>query len=421
MTTELFPMEALYKEVPLEAYARLAVKKGVALEAGQMLVLRAPLEAAPFVREIVRIAYEAGAAYVHVEWSDGETGKMRYKVASEAALRTFPKWLADGYEAMAREGAAFLTVYAPDPDLLVDVPPERVALANKTVGEATKPYRALLMSDHARWSLLSAPTAAWAKKVFPDLPPAEAVRTLWRHILAASRVTGGDPLENWEKHAGALGRRVRYLNEKRYRALHFRGPGTDLVVGLPEGHVWQGGGSRDRRGIFFLPNIPTEEVYTLPHRERVDGVVAATKPLNYNGVLIDGIRLEFRDGAVVSASAKTNEAALRHLLEMDEGARRLGEVALVPDDSPISRSGVLFYNTLYDENAACHLALGKAYPTTLEGGAALDEAALLRRGANVSLVHEDFMIGSGALDVDGVTEAGDREPLLVSGRWAFDV
>ncbi|MBE3596383.1 MAG: aminopeptidase [Hydrogenibacillus sp.] len=414
-------MEALYEAFPLEDFARLAVLKGVALADGQMLVLRAPIEAYPFVRKVVQVAYEAGATYVHLEWSDSETARLRYALGSDAALRTYPQWLADGYERMAKEGAAFLTIYAPNPDLLKDVPPERVALANKTVGEATKAYRALLMSDAARWSLISAPTVPWARKVFPDLAPEAAVRRLWELILKVSRVTGGDPLANWERHAAELGRRVDYLNAKQYQALVFRGPGTELTVGLPEGHLWQGGGSTDANGVHFLPNIPTEEVYTMPHRERVEGVVTASKPLNYNGTLIEGFRLTFEGGRVVDYHADRGADVLKHLLEMDEGARFLGEVALVPHDSPISQANVLFYNTLFDENAASHLALGKAYPTTLQRGAELSLEELVKRGANHSIVHEDFMIGRAEMDVDGVTRDGTREPVMREGRWAFAV
>lgn len=405
----------------LKTYARLAVLAGVALQKDQDLVLRTPLEAQPLAEEIVRIAYAHGARYVHVEWNDEGVTRARYEHASDQALGYFPAWVAGGYETMAREGAAFLTIYAPNPDLLSDLSPARVALGTKTVSEAMKGYRAFMMSDRARWSLISYPTSSWAKKVFPDLSLEEAKARLWDVILRTARAATGDPLENWRAHRKNLERRVEALNAKRYRALHYRAPGTDLKVGLPEGHIWYGGGSIDTRGIPFLPNIPTEEVYTMPHRERVEGTVRATKPLVYNGSLIDDFTLTFENGRVVSAQAARGEDVLKQLLEMDEGARYLGEVALVPVDSPIYQENILFYNTLFDENAACHLALGEAYPTTIEGGVDLSKEELLARGANTSLVHEDFMIGSPELSIDGELPSGQSEAVFRQGRWAFEV
>ncbi|MDY0322807.1 MAG: aminopeptidase [Candidatus Carbobacillus sp.] len=405
----------------LKEYAKLAVLAGVALQKDQDLVVRAPLEAQPLAEEIVRLAYAQGARYVHMEWSDEGITRARFEHASDQALQYFPKWIANGYEEMAQAGAAFLTIYAPNPDLLSDLPPTRVAMGTKTVSEVMKGYRAYLMSDRARWSLISYPTSSWAKKVFPELDIEEAKKRLWEVILRTARAATGDPLENWRKHRRNLERRVDILNAKRYRALYYRAPGTDLKVGLPEGHLWHGGGSIDARGIPFLPNIPTEEVYTMPHRERVEGTVRATKPLVYNGSLIDGFTLTFENGRVVSARAERGEDVLHQLLDMDEGARYLGEVALVPVDSPIYAEQILFYNTLFDENASCHLALGEAYPTTLEGGVDLSKEALRAKGANTSLVHEDFMIGSPELSIDGERPDGTLEPVFRQGKWAFEV
>ncbi|MBT9252935.1 MAG: aminopeptidase [Brockia lithotrophica] len=405
----------------LRAYARLAVRKGVNLQSGQVLVLNAPVEARDFVSYLVEEAYRSGARYVLVNYGDDRVTRLRYLLADDEALDYFPRWMGEGYAQMAREGAAFLSIYAPDPDLLADIPASRVARGDKARREAFRGYYAYTMSDRARWSLISVPTPAWARKVFPDLSEGEAVEVLWDAVLGISRVRPGDPLENWDLHRRNLERRVAYLNAKRYRKLHFRGEGTDLVVGLPEGHIWHGGGATDHAGIPFQPNIPTEEVYTMPHRLEVEGYVRNTKPLNVHGTLVDGFTLWFEGGRVVRFTAERGEETLRHLLDTDEGARHLGEVALVPVDSPVAQSGLLFYNTLYDENASCHLALGQAYPTTLQGGPDLSEDELRARGANRSLIHEDFMIGSPTLDVDGILPDGTREPLLRRGLWAFEV
>jgi len=410
-----------FEEGMLQAYARLAVRKGVNLQSGQVLVLNAPLEAKEFVAHVVEEAYRVGAKYVFVNYGDDRVTRLRYLLASDDALDYFPQWFGEGYAQLAREGAAFLSIYAPDPDLLVDIAAQRVARGDKARREAFRSYYTYTMSDRARWSLVSVPTPAWAKKVFPELPEAEAVEALWDVVLRISRVMPGDPLENWDQHRRDLEQRVAYLNAKGYRELHFRGEGTDLHLGLPEGHIWHGGGATDQLGIPFQPNIPTEEVYTMPHRLEVEGYVRNTKPLNVHGALVDNFTLWFEKGRVVRFSVERGEETFRHLLDTDEGARYLGEVALVSVNSPIAQSGLLFYNTLYDENASCHLALGQAYPTTLKGGTELSDDELRARGANRSLIHEDFMIGSPTLDVDGILPDGTREALLRQGLWAFEV
>ncbi|WP_027408476.1 aminopeptidase [Anoxybacteroides tepidamans] len=407
-------------EKKLDNYAMLAVRTGVNIQQGQTLVVNAPLEAAPLVRKIAQKAYEAGAKHVYVEWNDEELTYIKYKHAPEEAFSEYPMWRAQGMEQMAQEGAAFLSIYAPNPDLLKDVDPKRIATFMKTSSEALRNYRSALMADRNCWSLISTPTPAWAKKVFPDLPEQEAIDKLWDVIFDVTRVSTEDPVQAWNEHNEKLAHIVDYLNNKQYKQLIYEAPGTNLTIDLVENHVWHGGAAVSEDGVRFNPNIPTEEVFTMPHKDGVNGTVRNTKPLNYGGNLIDGFTLTFKDGKVVDFTAEQGYDTLKHLLETDEGARRLGEVALVPHRSPISESNLIFYNTLFDENAACHLALGKAYPTNIQDGAALAKEELDARGVNDSLVHEDFMIGSAELNIDGVTNDGKREPIFRNGNWAIE-
>ncbi len=406
-------------EQNLEKYAELAVHVGVKVEKGQTLVINAPLPAAEFVRRIAEKAYEAGAKNVHVEWQDEKLTRIKYEKAPDEAFAEFPMWKAKGYEEMAENGAAFLSIYSPNPDLLKGIDPKRIATANKTGATAMKNYRSYLMADKARWSIISVPTVEWAKKIFPDATEEQAVEQLWEAIFKVTRVDQEDPIAAWQQHNETLKQKVEYLNSKQYKQLVYEAPGTNLTVELPENHVWQGGGSISQSGIPFNPNMPTEEVYTMPHKDGVNGTVRSTKPLNYAGNVIDNFTLTFENGKVVDFTAEEGYDTLKHLLDTDEGARRLGEVALVPHHSPISDSGLIFYNTLFDENASNHLALGEAYPVNLEGGTSMSPEELAERGANKSLVHEDFMIGSAEMNIDGVTKDGVREPIFRNGNWAF--
>ncbi|MGG3998216.1 aminopeptidase [Anoxybacillus kestanbolensis] len=408
-------------EKKLQKYAELAVRVGVNIQPGQTLFINAPLPSAPLVREIAKKAYEAGAKHVHVEWSDEEITYIKFKHAPEEALHEYPSWLAKGREEVAEKGGAFLSIYAPNPDLLKDIDPARVAAATKAASMALQHYRSRLMADHNCWSLIAVPTPAWAKKVFPNMNEDEAIAKLWDVIFQVTRVDQDDPIAAWKTHNEKLARIVDYLNNKQYKQLIYDGPGTNLTVELPDGHVWAGGAARSTDGIVFNPNMPTEEVFTMPHKDGTNGVVRNTKPLNYGGNIIDGFTLTFKDGKVVDFTAEVGYDTLKHLLDTDEGARRLGEIALVPHRSPISQSNLVFYNTLFDENAASHLALGKAYPTNIEGGTNMRTEELLARGANDSLVHEDFMIGSHELNVDGVTKDGVREPIMRNGEWVISI
>ena len=403
----------------LENYAALAVQVGVNVQQGQTVVVMAPITAAPLVRLIASKAYEAGAKNVHVEYNDEELSRIKYKQAPEEVFLEYPMWRAKAWEEYAEKGAAFITVYSPNPDLLNDVDPSRVATASKTASTAMSSYRSSLMNHTNAWTLISYATPEWAAKVFPDQSPEEAVQKLWERIIDATRIGLENPIQAWGDHNAKLKQMVELLNGKRYKQLQYEAEGTSLTVDLPEGHIWLGGSKANAKGIFFNPNMPTEEVFTMPLRDGVNGVVRSTKPLNYNGQVINGFSLTFKDGKVTDYSAEKGYEALTHLLNTDEGARHLGEIALVPHDSPISNSNVTFFNTLYDENASCHLALGQAYPVNLAGGTNMSSEELLANGANRSLTHEDFMIGSPDMNIDGVTQDGKREPIFRNGNWAI--
>lgn len=400
-----------------EKYAALILQKGVNVQKGQPVFITAPIEGADFVRCVVRKAYELGAKNVHVKWEDDELTLLKYTYAPDEVLRQFPEWAVRERESFAEDGACFISIYASNPDLLKGIPPERIALAQKAANQALTKFREYIMNDKVTWTVVSIPTVAWAQKIFPKLTATEAVERLWRTIFTIVRVDQANPLNVWDDHNATLKIMREKLNEKQYKKLIFTAPGTNLEVGLPNGHIWHGGAAVSAQGVVFNPNMPTEEVFTMPHKYEVNGTVTSTKPLHYGGNVIDEFTLTFKDGAVVDFSAKQGEAILKHLLKTDEGAKRLGEVALVPHESPISQSGLVFYNTLFDENASCHLALGKAYPTNIAGGPEMDQAALDAHGVNDSMIHVDFMIGSQEMNIDGVKADGTKEAIFRNGTW----
>ena len=403
----------------LEKYAELSVKVGVNIQPGQTLLVRSPIECAPFVRKVVKKAYDLGAKEVFVEWSDEECTLIKYLNAPEETFNEFPTWVSDQYVDIAKNGGAFLTIYAQDPDLLKDVDPQRVANFQKASAEALKEWRSYTLSDKSKWSIVSVPTANWSKKVFPGVSEEEAIDKMWEAIFHCTRVDQEDPIEAWNQHNKNLKVRMNFLNDSKFKTLYFKSGKTDITMELPEGHIWASGASKDPNGVNFNPNIPTEEVFTLPHKYGVNGTVSSTKPLNYGGSLIDEFSLTFKDGKVVEYKAEVGENILKGLLNSDDAASYLGEVALVPHDSPISNSGVLFYNTLFDENASCHLALGSAYPFCLEGGKEMNDEELAQAGLNNSITHEDFMIGNAEMNIYGVTEEGQEEAIFINGNWAF--
>jgi aminopeptidase len=410
----------------LEAYAGLTVKVGLNLRAGQRLLVIGPLanggvslEAAPLVRHIAASAYRAGAPLVEALWGDDDLLLTRFRHAPRESFSQFSAWLPRTLVEHVENGHAVLSVYANDPDQLKDEHPELISAVQQTTARAVREFREQISRNQANWTVVSAAGAGWAAKVFPDAAPEEQMARLWGAIARLCRLDRPDPIAAWETHLANLAARRDLLNAKRYTAFKYRGPGTDLMIGLPAGHTWVSGRSVSQSGIEFAPNLPTEEVFTMAHKDRVDGIVRSTKPLSYGGTLIEGFGLRFEQGRVVSHSADRGEEVLRKLLGTDEGAGRLGEIALVPHSSPISQSGLLFYNTLFDENAASHVALGSAYKFTMTGGEAMDEETFAREGGNRSAIHVDFMIGSGELDIDGVRADGATEPLMRDGEWAF--
>ncbi|MCC3374475.1 aminopeptidase [Cohnella sp. REN36] len=406
-------------ELMLNKYAELVIRVGVNIQVGQVLIVHAPIETAELTRLIVAKAYEVGAKYVIVEWDDDEITRIRYEKASDDSFDYYPQWLADSMVHFAEEGGAILHIKVPNPDLFQGIESSKVSAAVKSAAIARKEYSTYTRNSKISWSLIKAPTRAWANRVFADLPEEQRVDAMWEAIFQMVRVNTDDPISAWREHIDQLKLRQNLLNAKGYRSLHFRAPGTDLRVELPERHIWLGGGGENEKGIYFVANMPTEEVYTMPHRTGVNGTVKSTKPLNLNGRLVEGITFTFRDGKVAAYEAESGREHLTSLLDTDEGASYLGEVALVPHDSPISNLNRVFYNTGIDENASCHLALGSAYPVNLEGGTKLSGEELLERGANISLTHVDFMIGCANLDVDGELPDGTIEPVFRQGNWAF--
>ncbi|XOQ26779.1 MAG: Aminopeptidase [Mitsuokella multacida] len=405
----------------LQSYAKLVVRIGVNLQHDQILVINAPIECADFARVIAKEAFAAGAHDVVVSWGDEKLAHLRYAEGKTQLFTEFPEWRRAFYEDYAAQGAAFISIAARDPEIFSDIDPEKLKLANQAAGAALMEYRERLMNNRNTWCVVSVPTKGWAKKVFPELSEEEAVARLWQEIFQTVRVGDGlDTVKAWQEHIDFLHKAADFLNKNDFAKLHYtNGLGTDLTVELPEGHIWAGGAEKSELGIMFAANLPTEEVYTLPKRDGVNGIVYATKPLNFNGSLIENFHLRFKDGKVIDFAAEKGEEILKGLLETDEGSCYLGEVALVPFDSPISKSGVLFYNTLFDENAACHLALGKAYPTCLKGGDKMDSVTLLQHGVNDSLMHEDFMIGSRDLEIVGTRRDGTTVQVFHQGNFAF--
>lgn len=412
MTTDPISPEALDK------LADVAVKVGLNLQEGQDLVITAPVEALPLVRRITAAAYRAGAGVVTPILSDAGITLARFENAQDASFDKAADWLYAGMAEAFKGNAARLAIVGEDPMLLAEQDPEKVSRAGKANSIAYKPALEKIANFDINWTIVSYPTVAWASRVFPDLPEAEAVEKLANALFSSSRVLDADPVANWTDHNANLRKRTAWLNEQRFDALHFSGPGTDLTVGLAEDHEWHGGASTATNGITCNPNIPTEEVFTTPHSARVDGVVRSTKPLSHQGSLIDDIEVRFEAGKIVEAKASKGEAVLQKLLDSDEGARRLGEVALVPHSSPISQSGVLFYNTLYDENAACHIALGQCYSKCFINGGDLSSEEIAARGGNSSMIHVDWMIGSAEMDIDGILHDGTRVPVFRKGEWA---
>lgn len=405
--------------IKLDRLAQITVKTGLGLKAGQDIVVTAPVEALPLVRRIAYHAYAAGAKLVTPLFSDEELTLLRMRTARDESFDYAAGWLYQGMAKAYAQGAARLAIVGENPVLLAHEDSGKIARANKAASLAYKPALEKISNFDINWNIIAYPTLAWARAVFPDLADNEATRALAEAIFAASRADSEDPIAAWAEHNARLQYRSAWLNGENFAALHFKGESTDLKIGLAEGHKWSGGASMAKNGIICNPNIPTEEVFTTPHKYKVEGVVSSTKPLAHQGTVIDKIHVRFAEGQIIEAKAEKGEAAFNRILESDAGARRLGEVALVPHSSPISASGLLFYNTLFDENASCHIALGQCYSKCFVGGAGLSAEQITERGGNDSLIHVDWMIGAQDTDIDGIKQDGSIVPVFRSGEWAL--
>lgn len=404
----------------MQKYARLIIKTGINIQKNQILVVSTPIECAYFARTIAEIAYEEGAREVVMNWRDELSTKIRYVHAPDEIFDEYPDWQKEYYTSYANKGAAFLSIAASDPELMKDVDPERMSRANKVSRSALLEYSERLMSNKNTWCVISIPTVSWAKKVFPGLTEDKAIIRLWEAIFKSVRVDMDNPVAAWSEHKTVLKKNMDYLNKNQLQYLHLKNSiGTDLKVMLPKNHIWLGGSEYSADGVEFIANMPTEEIFTVPARKGVDGIVVSSMPLNYNGNLIEDFSITFKDGQIIDFQAKNGYETLKQLVKTDEGSRYLGEIALVPYDSPISNMNILFYNTLFDENASCHLAIGKAYPVCLKDSEAMSKDELKAAGVNDSLVHVDFMFGTADMKIEGMTASGEMIIIFENGNFAF--
>ncbi len=402
----------------LKKYARLIAETGVATEKGHTVVLQISVDQAPLARLITQEAYKLGAAEVIVQWTDDQIQREFFLHAATDRIENVPQSKIDQADEWLEKGASRISVVSADPDAFAGVDSQRVASYQAAAGKALMNLRKATQANKVSWTVVAAAGKQWAAKVFPDLPEEEQVDALWDQIFKTTRVYEEDPVLAWKKHDEKLAKKAEELNQEQFSALHYTAPGTDIIIGLPKNHLWEGAGSYNARGEKFMANMPTEEVFTAPDSHRVDGYISSTKPLSYAGTIISGMKFTFKDGKVVDFSAEQGEDVLAKLLDTDEGARRLGEVALVPDPSPISQSGIIFFNTLFDENASNHLALGSAYAFSVKGGTEMSDEELAEAGLNRSQTHVDFMVGSDKMDIDGIREDGSTVPIFRNGDWA---
>ncbi|MBC6482683.1 aminopeptidase [Enterococcus faecium] len=402
----------------LKKYARLIAETGVATEKGHTVVLQISVDQAPLARLITQEAYKLGAAEVIVQWTDDQIQREFLLHAATDRIENVPQSKIDQADEWLEKGASRISVVSADPDAFAGVDSQRVASYQAAAGKALMNLRKATQANKVSWTVVAAAGKQWAAKVFPDLPEEEQVDALWDQIFKTTRVYEEDPVLAWKKHDEKLAKKAEELNQEQFSVLHYTAPGTDIIIGLPKNHLWEGAGSYNARGEKFMANMPTEEVFTAPDSHRVDGYISSTKPLSYAGTIISGMKFTFKDGKVVDFSAEQGEDVLAKLLDTDEGARRLGEVALVPDPSPISQSGIIFFNTLFDENASNHLALGSAYAFSVKGGTEMSDEELAEAGLNRSQTHVDFMVGSDKMDIDGIREDGSTVPIFRNGDWA---
>ncbi|WP_300902813.1 aminopeptidase [uncultured Clostridium sp.] len=404
----------------LKKYAMLAVNTGVNIKKDNILVITSPIETAEFARLIAKEAYNFGAKEVIVHYSDQQLTKIKLENSSLETISDYPSWMAEGYNYYARQGACFISIAANDPDGLKGVSVEKIGESQKARTTALKEYYDNSMSNKCRWCVLSVPTLSWAKKVFPNLSDEKALESLWDVIFKTVRVDTKDPIKAWENHNAYLEEKIKFMNENNFKSVHLKSSnGTDLNIELPEGHIWAGGSEEDVKGIPFNANMPTEEIFTLPKKTGVNGIVYSSKPLSYGGNLIDNFSITFKDGRAIDFTAETGYDILKQMLESDEGAKYLGEVAFVPYNSPISNSKLIFFNTLFDENAACHLAFGRAYESCVKNADKYSEEELEKMGVNNSVIHVDFMIGTSDLEITGINKNGETIKIFSNGNWTF--
>lgn len=401
-------------------YASLAVNIGVNIQKDNILVISSPIETAEFARLITEEAYKSGAKDVIVHYGDQKLTKIKLENSSLETISNIPEWQAESYNYYARQEACFISISASDPDGLKGVPVEKIGSSQKARTSALKEYFDNSMSNKCRWCVLSVPTLSWAKKVFPKVSDDEAMESLWDVIFKTVRVDTENPVNAWKKHNAYLEEKIKFMNNNNFKSVHLKSAnGTDLNIELPEGHIWAGGSEGDVNGIPFNANIPTEEVFTLPKKTGVNGIVYSSKPLSYGGNLIDNFSITFKDGKAIDFTAETGYDVLKQMLESDEGAKYLGEVAFVPYNSPISNSKLIFFNTLFDENAACHLAFGRAYESCVKDADKYSEEELEKIGVNNSVIHVDFMIGTSDLEITGINKNGEAIQIFSNGNWAF--
>lgn len=404
----------------LDKYAKLVVEVGANVQKDQIVVIRTPVEGVEFARLLTEHAYQVGAKRVFVEFSDEQISKLTYQYASEKTLSEYPAWETQKYNTYIDQGAAFISIAASDPDLLKDIPVSKIATAQRASGEGLKYFRRAMSNSEVCWCVVSIPTASWSHKVFPECTDIEEAKDkLWEKIFEVTRINEADPVEAWKNHTHLLMERCRFLNSKHIKTLHYMAPETDLYVDLPEGHKWEGGGEFSTEGTYFVANMPTEEVFTMPYKYGVNGTLKATKPLVYSGNLIDNFSFEFKDGKIIKFEAEKGKDMLEKLIETDKGTAYLGEVAIVANNSPVSKVNTLFYNTLFDENASCHFAIGNCYPTNIVNGVTMTDEELEKHGGNISIEHEDFMVGSDKLTIVATTVTGETFNVLTNGEWAI--
>ncbi|MCW6663384.1 aminopeptidase [Aerococcaceae bacterium NML190073] len=403
----------------LQKYADLLVHKGINVTEGDYVQIQTDVEQAPLVRLLVESAYKAGAKQVIVNWSDDTITRSHFVHQTEEVLTDIPQYKIDEANDMIAKRAKRIALRSSDPNALTGVDPSKISAQQKASSIALKDVRIATQANVVSWLVCAGAGKAWAQLVFPELSEEDAVDALWDQIFKTTRVYEEDPIAAWDAHEAKLNEKADFLNAEQFDALHYSAPGTDLTLGLPANHVWESAGSTNKQGQVFIANMPTEEVFTAPDFRRADGVIKSSKPLSYGGTVIDGMTFHFQNGEITEVAAEQGEETLRKLVEDNEGARSLGEVALVAHKSPISQSGIIFFNTLFDENASNHLAIGSAYATSVQGGTEMSQDELKEAGLNRSIVHVDFMVGNAEMNIDGIRKDGSRVAIFRNGEWAF--